>query len=277
MPAIKPEIDGALEEGVEIEYLTAPVEVLQKDGVAVGLRCIRMDLGEPDASGRPRPVPRAGLGIRPGSRPPSSPPSARNLASTVWTCGGKGPWIPAEGAQVPGMEGVFAGGDAVELGLVTIAIAQGRFAAEAIDAWIQGKPLEKPARRQPIGADRVKLDWYKPAERARAQSCSAVAERVGRHRNPGGIARSGSARRSQAVHVLRHVHGLRNLLDVLHQQLLRQAAEGRALQSQAGAVQRLQEVRRSVPLRLYRTELRRMRTGGIRKCLYLKSTIIPTR
>ena len=37
------------------------------------------------------------------------------------------------------MEGVFAGGDDVELGLVTIAIAQGRFAAEAIDGWIQGK------------------------------------------------------------------------------------------------------------------------------------------
>ena len=57
-----------------------------------------------------------------------------------------GAWVQAEGAQVPGMEGVFAGGDAVELGLVTIAIAQGRFAAEAIDAQIQGKPLQKTLR-----------------------------------------------------------------------------------------------------------------------------------
>ncbi len=60
MPAIKPEIDGALEEGVKIEYLCAPTEILLKDGIAVGARCIRMDLGEPDASGRPRPVPRPG-------------------------------------------------------------------------------------------------------------------------------------------------------------------------------------------------------------------------
>jgi len=45
MPAIKPEIDGALEEGVRIEFLAAPVEILSKNGTAVGARCIRMELG----------------------------------------------------------------------------------------------------------------------------------------------------------------------------------------------------------------------------------------
>ena len=48
---------------------------------------------------------------------------------------------------------------------MTIAIAQGRFAAEAIDAWIRGKPVERPVSTPPIGTDRVKLDWYKPADR----------------------------------------------------------------------------------------------------------------
>ena len=43
-----------------------------------------------------------------------------------------------------GLEGVYAGGDDVELGLVTIAISQGRFAAEAIDARLRGKTPEKP-------------------------------------------------------------------------------------------------------------------------------------
>ncbi len=53
-------------------------------------------------------------------------------------------WIPGDRRpRLPGADGVFAGGDDVELGLVTIAIAQGRFAAEAIDAWIQGKTLER--------------------------------------------------------------------------------------------------------------------------------------
>ena len=57
MPAAASEIEGAIEEGVKIEFLAAPLEVLQQDGRAVVLRSIRMQLGEPDSSGRPRPVP----------------------------------------------------------------------------------------------------------------------------------------------------------------------------------------------------------------------------
>jgi len=57
MPAIKPEIESALEEGVRMEFLAAPIEILREDGVAKGMKCIRMELGAPDASGRPRPIP----------------------------------------------------------------------------------------------------------------------------------------------------------------------------------------------------------------------------
>ena len=85
-------------------------------------------------------------------------------------------WIPVQDAAVPGAADVFAGGDGVELGLVTIAIAQGRFAAEAIDASIQGKTLERPPSLPAIGPERVKLDWYKPADR-HERSHVAVAER----------------------------------------------------------------------------------------------------
>jgi NADPH-dependent glutamate synthase beta subunit-like oxidoreductase len=60
MPAIKQEIEGALEEGVAIEFLAAPVEIFGSDGQLRGMRCIRMALGEPDASGRRRPVPEPG-------------------------------------------------------------------------------------------------------------------------------------------------------------------------------------------------------------------------
>lgn len=177
MPAIKPEIEGAIEEGVEIQFLAAPVEILQQDGVAVGMRCIRMGLGAPDASGRKRPVPIEGSEFDLEADTIVAAISQEPRADALELAANKGAWVQAEGAQVSGMEGVFAGGDAVELGLVTIAIAQGRFAAEAIDASIQGKPLQKPSAPPAIGAERIKLDWYKPAER-HERGHVAVAERA---------------------------------------------------------------------------------------------------
>ena len=57
MPADDTEIHDAEEEQVQFHFLTAPVRILAEDGKVVGLECIKMELGEPDASGRPRPVP----------------------------------------------------------------------------------------------------------------------------------------------------------------------------------------------------------------------------
>ncbi|MGA2989919.1 MAG: NAD(P)-binding protein [Candidatus Korobacteraceae bacterium] len=176
MPAVKSEIEGALEEGVKIEFLAAPVEVLQRDGRAVGMRCIRMQLGEPDSSGRPRPVPQPGsefeieaTSIIPAISQEPEFKGFENLHS------GKD-WIKADGFGGTAVEGVFAGGDDLELGLVTIAIAQGRYAAEAIDARFRGTKAEKPILPPVIAKEKIKLDWYKPAERhERAQV--AVAER----------------------------------------------------------------------------------------------------
>jgi NADPH-dependent glutamate synthase beta subunit-like oxidoreductase len=176
MPAIAPEIEGALEEGVKIEFLAAPVEILLKDGMAVGATCVRMDLGQPDASGRPRPMPRAGsefpIEATAVIAAISQEPETAGLEEVA---GGKR-FIPAKDGVVPGQEGVFTGGDDIGLGLVTVAIAQGRFAAEAIEAWINGKTIEQPAPVPCITPDRVKLDWYKPAERHH-RSHVAVAER----------------------------------------------------------------------------------------------------
>ena len=107
-----------------------------------------MELGAPDASGRPRPVPRAGSEfeieattiIAAISQEPRFRRS-RDLARRARTGSRR------TTRAVPGMEGVFAGGDDVELGLVTIAISQGRFAAEAIDAWIHGKTVDEARAR----------------------------------------------------------------------------------------------------------------------------------
>ena len=165
MPAVKAEIEGALEEGIHIEFLAVPTEILLNDGHAVGAKCIRMELGSADSSGRPRPVPCPGTEFEIEATSIiaaiSQEPRFYNLDGVRH---GKD-WIKVKDAAVEDMEGVFAGGDALDLGLVTIAISQGRFAAEAIDAWLQGKPLQTGDPRPSIGADRVKLDWYKPAER----------------------------------------------------------------------------------------------------------------
>jgi NADPH-dependent glutamate synthase beta subunit-like oxidoreductase/Pyruvate/2-oxoacid:ferredoxin oxidoreductase delta subunit len=165
MPAIKPEIEGALEEGVRIEFLAAPVEILRKNGTAVGARCIRMELGAPDASGRPRPVPKPGSEFEVEATAIiaaiSQEPEFEGFASLRAI----NDWIKTDDWGTTSAEGIYAGGDDVELGLVTIAISQGRFAAEAIDARLRGKPLEKPSLPPPFSPERVKLDWYKASPR----------------------------------------------------------------------------------------------------------------
>jgi NADPH-dependent glutamate synthase beta subunit-like oxidoreductase/Pyruvate/2-oxoacid:ferredoxin oxidoreductase delta subunit len=165
MPAIKPEIEGALEEGVRIEFLAAPVEILQRDGQAVGMRCIRMDLGEPDKSGRPRPVPRPGSEFEvPATTIIAAISQEPDFAPLPGLHEGKD-WIKADEWGATPIDGVFSGGDDVNLGLVTIAIGQGRFAAEAIDARLRGTTLEKPPVAPPITPDRMKLGWYKESGR----------------------------------------------------------------------------------------------------------------
>jgi NADPH-dependent glutamate synthase beta subunit-like oxidoreductase len=57
MPANSWEIDAAEHEGVILQYLAAPVEILGENGKVTGMKCIKMELGEPDDSGRRRPVP----------------------------------------------------------------------------------------------------------------------------------------------------------------------------------------------------------------------------
>lgn len=165
MPAIEPEIAGAEEEGVNIEYLAAPVGILRDNGTARGLRCIRMELGEPDASGRRRPVPKPGSEFETEAATIIAAISQEPNFDGFLGLGDSKSWIKANEWGETGMDGVFAGGDDVGLGLVSIAIGQGRFAAEAIDARLRGKELRRPERPPVIQADKLKLDWYPAAER----------------------------------------------------------------------------------------------------------------
>jgi 2-oxoacid:acceptor oxidoreductase delta subunit (pyruvate/2-ketoisovalerate family) len=143
MPAIAEEVDEAEQEGVRIEYLTAPVEVLRADGKVTGLRCVRMRLGAPDASGRRRPEP------IPGSEHTLEVDSviAALGQDADLSCLPEGVQVEANriviqetGATLT--QGVFAGGDAATgFGTVAHAIGSGKRAALAIDCYLRGEAL----------------------------------------------------------------------------------------------------------------------------------------
>ncbi len=168
MPAIDEEIEEAQIEGVNLEYLAAPIG-FNKDGDKItSMKCIRMELGEPDDSGRRRPVPIEGSEFEiPASTvipAISQEPDFTGLESLIE---GRD-WIKVNDEFASTKEDdVWAGGDATNLALVTDAIGHGRYAAEAIDRKFRG--LGKPQDGMPvITADKMLLDHYDKAERAKA-------------------------------------------------------------------------------------------------------------
>jgi NADPH-dependent glutamate synthase beta subunit-like oxidoreductase/ferredoxin len=140
MPALPEEIEEALEEGITINFLTNPHKVNScKDRLEV--ECIHMELGEPDESGRRRPVPIEGseftitadrLIMAIGQRPII--PKELNLVTTKW-----GTIKVNEETLSTSKDGVFAGGDVVS-GPATVidAIKAGRIAASSIDKYLGG-------------------------------------------------------------------------------------------------------------------------------------------
>ena len=117
MPADPAEIDAAIEEGIALEYLAAPRGIVSRDGAMTSVECIRMELGEPDASGRRRPVPVEGseFHIAADTLIPavSQSPDARlagllDLKTSRW-----GTIEVDEVTMATSRDGVFAGGDVV--------------------------------------------------------------------------------------------------------------------------------------------------------------------
>ena len=132
---------NAREEGVQFEMLTAPLRIIGENGKATGVECIRMRLGEPDDSGRRRPVPIEGsefvieadtipIAIGYGADPVV--PETTSGLSTSW-----GALIAIDEGGRTSRRGVFAGGDNVNgADLVVTALADGRRAAEAIANYL---------------------------------------------------------------------------------------------------------------------------------------------
>lgn len=145
LPARKEEVHHAEEEGIVFKLLNNPVKILgDETGHVSGIECVRMELGEPDASGRRRPIPIEGsnftmdvdavimaLGTSPN---PLIKSTTEGLESNKKGC------LVADEKGATTREGVFAGGDAVTgAATVILAMGAGKTAAQSIDEYIRSK------------------------------------------------------------------------------------------------------------------------------------------
>ncbi len=172
MPASEEEITEAEHEGIKIHYLAAPVRILGEDGKVVGMECIRMELGEPDASGRRRPVPVAGseFVIDADMVIPAigQAPDIAFLAKDKFQVSRRGTFEVDAQSLATSIPGVFAGGDAV-LGPATVieAIAAGKRAAIAIDSYLRGESLPPEVKPLPtVTVDDMDLTGVEGKNRA---------------------------------------------------------------------------------------------------------------
>ncbi|MCX6564695.1 MAG: NADH-quinone oxidoreductase subunit NuoF [Candidatus Aminicenantes bacterium] len=151
MPALAEEVDAAIEEGIDIQFLVAPVKVLTKNGRAVAIECVRMRLGDKDASGRRKPIPIEGSNFVYKLDILILAISERPDTSYI----GEGDEVQRHGENIitdPELAtttrpGIFAGGDAVTgPNTVVEAMAAGKLAADSIEKYIRGLPMEHDYR-----------------------------------------------------------------------------------------------------------------------------------
>ena len=164
MPAQEEEIEEAEHEGIKIEYLTAPTRWLIENGQIKGMECIRMELGDLDESGRPRPVPIPGSEfiIQTDTIIPAISQSSDlsflskkdGIKTTRW--GG----IEADPLTLEtSVKGIFAGGDAVTGPQTYIdAMGAGRKAAISIDRYLKGEDLRAGREEEGPQKDYIKVD-----------------------------------------------------------------------------------------------------------------------
>lgn len=158
MPARVEEIKHAREEGVEMHFLESPVEICgDEHGWCRAVRMQRMELGEPDDSGRRRPIPIEGsehevecevvvIAVGTGANPVLTA-SAPDLKLNKWG------YIETDETGETSIPGVFAGGDIVRGGAtVILAMGDGKRAARKIDAYLRRTPKSRPAEASQQGS-----------------------------------------------------------------------------------------------------------------------------
>ncbi|MBU2648489.1 FAD-dependent oxidoreductase [bacterium] len=168
MPAIEEDIVGAEEEGINFNFLCTPTKLKVVDGNVTGMTCIRMELGEPDESGR------ASFHVIKGSEfeieATALIPSISQEADFEgmeelkneknWTT------TATDFGRVTEDGKIWSGGDVTRaLGLVTEAVGDGRLAAEDIDRFLMGVEYQKPEEMKVIYSDKLHMGHYPTAPR----------------------------------------------------------------------------------------------------------------
>jgi len=164
MPAHESEIEAALQEGVDIRFLVQPVKILEKHGKVAGLECVKMELGEPDESGRRRPAPIRGSEFTVDADCVMSAigqqPDLRLLKDLNLDLAKTGTINANDESYATNIPGVFAAGDAVT-GPATVvsAVGAGRRAAFAIDSFLKGEePIVEPEEDKIVSYEDLALD-----------------------------------------------------------------------------------------------------------------------
>lgn len=177
MPAIDEEIEGALAEGVKIEFLAAPTAIAKNGSTATNMSCQRMELGEPDSSGRRRPVPIEGdlydLDCSTIIAAISQEPDFEGFENLIE---GKD-WIKTDDKFKTKEEAVYSGGDNLNLDIAITAVYHGRKAAEAVHEMVTNEPMEAAEERTLIKPERMVLTYYEPHERVTVKE-APVEERL---------------------------------------------------------------------------------------------------
>lgn len=168
MPAIEDEVHEANEEGVHFRFLSTPVGVIAKNGRITEIRCQEMELGEPDESGRRRPVPKEGayfnmpadsLLVAIGEKPESKMFEAVCSISS-------GLIVTDEYGRTSNRK-IFAGGDVVSgASTVVNAVARGRGAAEVIAAELSGKQFDPKKTKKVVAIADLNTAYFLQKDRA---------------------------------------------------------------------------------------------------------------
>jgi glutamate synthase (NADPH/NADH) small chain len=165
MPARTEEIHHAEEEGIEFKLLTTPVKYHgDDDGWVTHMECVNMELGEPDASGRRRPVVIEGSNYMipvdtvvvaiGNSSNPLVPQTTKGLETNRW-----GNIVADEKTMMTSRPGIFAGGDIVTGGAtVILAAGAGKVAARAMHRFMLGLPLIDPEEEKAEEEQKVKAE-----------------------------------------------------------------------------------------------------------------------
>ena len=168
MPATEHEVNEALAEGVRIRYLLAPVGIRTTKDRAVAVTCVETRLGEPDGSGRRRPLPVAGSELEVDCTTLilaiSQHPDWKDVECHLTE---KGSLKPDDNWSIAAS--LYAGGDAVRPDRVTTAIGHGRLAAEQMAAQFEGKRFKPPGEPGIIPSEELRLTYYKPIDRNERQ------------------------------------------------------------------------------------------------------------